>query len=312
MNNVNVLILSDSEDFTSDLVCIELHRQGVSYLRIDRDLINSYDISWQLSGNLIITNIETNETFSISKEELSGVYFRAPTYFRETFTTSVTPEIQLKRSQALSMFRNIEYFGQAKWMNAPSRTFFAENKVIQLLYAKEMGFNIPETEITNGNEPKSSHQEYIAKSIDTALFDFGESEAFSYAEIVSKGDLKKYDNRAAPYFIQEYLSDKIDLRVTVIGDMAYACEILEDSQGITGDWRLRKNNVKFISIELPDDIRRMCIDITAKFGLMFSGIDLIRRKGRYYFVELNPTGEWAWLVDSCGFKIQQRICECLL
>ncbi len=150
MNNVNVLILSDSEDFTSDLVCIELHRQGVSYLRIDRDLINSYDISWQLSGNLIITNIETNETFSISKEELSGVYFRAPTYFRETFTTSVTPEIQLKRSQALSMFRNIEYFGQAKWMNAPSRTFFAENKVIQLLYAKEMGFNIPETEITNG------------------------------------------------------------------------------------------------------------------------------------------------------------------
>jgi glutathione synthase/RimK-type ligase-like ATP-grasp enzyme len=46
-------------------------------------------------------------------------------------------------------------------------------------------------------------------------------------------------------------------------------------------------------------------------GLFFGGVDLALVKDRYYFIEVNPTGEWAWLVDAAGLRIDTAICDCL-
>jgi len=32
----------------------------------------------------------------------------------------------------------------------------------------------------------------------------------------------------------------------------------------------------------------------------------------YYFIEINPTGEWAWLVETAGLNIPIGICDFLL
>lgn len=29
-------------------------------------------------------------------------------------------------------------------------------------------------------------------------------------------------------------------------------------------------------------------------------------------IEINPTGEWAWLVEASGFNIQNSICDLLI
>ena len=29
----------------------------------------------------------------------------------------------------------------------------------------------------------------------------------------------------------------------------------------------------------------------------------------FYFIEINPTGEWAWLVDAAGQHIYEAICD---
>ena len=37
-----------------------------------------------------------------------------------------------------------------------------------------------------------------------------------------------------------------------------------------------------------------------KLNLSFGGIDLALVEKKYYFIEINPTGEWGWLVsNSC-------------
>jgi glutathione synthase/RimK-type ligase-like ATP-grasp enzyme len=33
-------------------------------------------------------------------------------------------------------------------------------------------------------------------------------------------------------------------------------------------------------------------------GLNFGAIDLVESKGSYFFIEINPTGEWGWLVGD--------------
>ncbi len=40
-------------------------------------------------------------------------------------------------------------------------------------------------------------------------------------------------------------------------------------------------------------------------------MDLILHNGIYYFIEVNPTGEWAWLVNKTGLRIDKAICDYL-
>lgn len=44
MNRIDILIISNKFDFTSDYVCIELERRHANYLRINRDDFKYYKI----------------------------------------------------------------------------------------------------------------------------------------------------------------------------------------------------------------------------------------------------------------------------
>jgi len=49
-----------------------------------------------------------------------------------------------------------------------------------------------------------------------------------------------------------------------------------------------------------------------KFELTFGGIDLIESCGKFYFIEVNPTGEWGWLVAAAKQNIYEGICDFLI
>ena len=49
-----------------------------------------------------------------------------------------------------------------------------------------------------------------------------------------------------------------------------------------------------------------------KLKLVFGGIDLIISNNKYYFIEVNPTGEWGWLSSGCNIPIEKAIVEELL
>lgn len=42
-------------------------------------------------------------------------------------------------------------------------------------------------------------------------------------------------------------------------------------------------------------------------NLNFGGIDLALVDGKYYFIEVNPTGEWGWLEIKTGMNISETI-----
>jgi len=46
--------------------------------------------------------------------------------------------------------------------------------------------------------------------------------------------------------------------------------------------------------------------------LQFGAIDLAFCNDRYYFLEINPTGEWAWLVDAAKLPIDEEIATALI
>ena len=310
VNNIDFLLLSDSKDFTTDYVSLEMEQRGLRYLRLDRDLLPKYSITWNINDlQLFITK---NSKLFFINSSLKGVYYRAPTYLRETFSKNKTVEQQLKQSQWMSFYRNLLCFNNARWMNSPSDTFYAENKIIQLNEAKKIGFRIPKTILANSAEKiLFDHNSMIVKSLDTAIFNLGKTEAFVYTNSINLQELKDAELSISPVIIQENLSPKIDYRVTVVGDKVFSVQILNNGQGVDGDWRKEKDDVNFIPTDLPDEINDLCCMIIKNLGLAFGAIDLIYCKNEFYFIEVNPTGEWAWLVDSANQKIYEAICDYL-
>jgi glutathione synthase/RimK-type ligase-like ATP-grasp enzyme len=47
-------------------------------------------------------------------------------------------------------------------------------------------------------------------------------------------------------------------------------------------------------------------------GLEFGGIDFALVDGTFYFIEVNPTGEWGWLVSVSDLPIDKAIVNSLV
>lgn len=310
MNKIEYILLSDSYDFTTDYIAIELEKRGKNYLRIDRDLLSSDDFFWDFKKKIIKLR-KKGKLFNVHTDQINGVYYRAPTYLRETFSRTNIPEEQLQRSQWMALFRNLMCIKDAVWINNPTSTFHAENKLVQLKVAEQIDFDIPETFILNNASELPVNDEYIVKSLDTAIFNFGEQEGFVYTNKTSYSELSVSHLSLAPVVIQKDLSPKIDLRVTVVGQDIYAVKILIGGDGVNGDWRKLKDGVSFVPAKLPADVKEKCIQLVQNLNLLYGAIDLVLYEKNYYFIEVNPTGEWAWLVDSANQKIYKSICNYL-
>jgi glutathione synthase/RimK-type ligase-like ATP-grasp enzyme len=309
VNDVQILIVSDKLDFTTDYVCLELEQRGKSYLRINRDEFTHCSLTMNVEKTTL--TIERNGSiFRIEEPYLKSIYFRAPIYLRDIYQPNLSPESQLYRTQWTAFVRNLTIFDKPLWMNNPTSTFMSENKLLQLKYARQAGFCCPSTLAANvcPNEIVD-HNDYIVKSIDTAILRIDDREAFVYSNRIKGGDLKASQLALAPVIIQEYIQPKIDLRVTVIGDTVYPVKILCNGSGVDGDWRQMKDNLQFVPCELPFNITASCISLVKSLGLSFGAIDLIQCKDIFYFIEINPTGEWGWLVRSANLPIPKAICD---
>ena len=305
MIHPNILIISSLYDFSTDLICAELNALNACYLRINRDEFKTYTII--LNPIKAELSIEIKGVkFLIEEESLKTIYYRAPTFLREIFISDITEEEQLERTQWAAFLRSLIIFNKATWYNNPSDTYKAEIKSYQLNIASKIGFLVPDTIITNYINPaKYKHKRVAIKSIDTALISNKSEEGFVYTNIYPIEELTSA-HYTSPFFIQEALLPKVDIRVTVVKDSVIGVDI-RGHDLLDEDWRKYKYHLTYSLISLPKEIESKCISLLEELNLNFGAIDLVIVDGRYYFIEINPTGEWSWLQQSTGYKFDALI-----
>lgn len=308
MKHPEVLLISNRFDFSTDFIAIELSNQGIDFIRINRDELKDYWIEFDpITPEL---KAKYNEySFTISVNRLKSIYYRAPTFLRDIFQEGLSEEEQLIRTQWAAFVRSLCVFENVKWLNNPTDIYKAEIKPYQLFIANKLGIKIPKTTVTNVSF--NSDFEYQAiKSIDTAIVSIGENEGFVYTEIYKKNELEvvKY---TSPFFIQQGLVPKIDIRVTVVENDVIAIKITSDKE-IDEDWRRYKDELTYSIFELPKAVHDFCINYTKKLNLNFGAIDLVLYDNEYYFIEINPTGEWSWLQKNTGYHFDKLIVKSLI
>jgi hypothetical protein len=303
-----ILLVTNSRDFATDLVVAELRKRDAAYLRLDLDLLSEDSVTLDVGGPSLSQRLPDGETRTVASPH--AILFRAPTHLRESSGHRHTPEELLQLHQWAAFARSLTIFRDARWVNHPVPTYAAETKPYQLVVAASLGFAVPRTFVANSLPSPLSDQDTVAmKALDTFLVRQGDHDLFFYTTTVRPSDLTPSATRAMPVIFQTLIHPKTDVRVTVVGETCFAAETPGD---VRGDWRLQKDEIQFRRATLSEDVRGKCVALTRALGLRFGAIDLVRSDGTDWFLEINPTGEWAWLEDLFDGEIARAIAEELL
>lgn len=184
-----------------------------------------------------------------------------------------------------------------------------ENKVFQLLYAKKSGLLIPESFIGNHNKTAKSFSE--EKSIIKPLTT-GRILKNKNLEIYQTSYFSHFEDDIAltPIYLQEYKNKKYEVRLTYIDGSFFTVRI--DSKDKL-DWRKDYKGLKYSIIECPKEIANICKKMLRDFELVYGAFDfIVDDKCQWFFLEVNPNGQWQWLEHELEMPISKKIVEYLI
>jgi glutathione synthase/RimK-type ligase-like ATP-grasp enzyme len=319
-----LLIITNTTDLACDYLILRLRERRIPFARFNTDLYPesvSLDIKIENDRTDYVINLENGK--AITSESVKYVYFRQP--IAPTFTEQAdSDEKAFAEAELTETLRSLwRVIPERLWLNHPVRLWSAINKVEQLLTAKILGFNIPNTLISSDYKSirhffAQNENKIIAKAVKHGFTYNGEKVLLAGTQQLNGDFLKEFDNYAQlPMTYQSVISKEVDIRVVVVGSRVFATRILtENSQDSSIDWRiteLKGGRLSHERIDLPDIICEQCLAIVRHFGLRYSSIDMVKdREGRYYFLELNPNGQWAWIEQITGFPIRDAIIDTLI
>lgn len=307
-----ILLLSNKWDVSTDYIVENLRKRDCNFLRINtEDLINSNSITSFPKFSFWIKD----KKIDLAKN-LRSVLLRRPGRPFEFAETEKPPSSTLRyiTDQWHSFISGLEAIPDVLWINDPHKNSFAEMKINQLAYAERLGFRIPKTYVTNNKKELSEFAEscknkLVAKALYSPLIQHDEKEFFIFSNRLS--DFSNIDEKElslAPTIFQEEIQNKTDYRVTIVGSSCFSAEITHKDKSVL-DWRKIKDGVQIKACTLPVDITEKCIRYVSKLGLVFGAIDLVKSNDNYYFLEINPNGEWGWLQKNPGLPIAETITD---
>lgn len=308
------LLVANSRDFATDYVVAELRARGRPYLRLDTDLLHQDRVCLDPVCRRLSVDGPQGPV-ALGADDIGGVYFRAPTHLSESGGNGQPPAERLARHQWTAFTRSLTVFRDCRWVNHPVATFAAEAKPYQLTLAAGLGFDVLPTMVTNAAPPEDwcpDEDQVAIKALDTFLVREGEANLFFYTQAVPRATIGQSLSEM-PVIVQRYARPKVDLRVTVVGPSCVAVAIRGGEEPIEGDWRILKDTVAYHLHALPADIEQRCVRLVAELGLRFGAIDLLfdPMTHRYSFLEINPTGEWAWLAHALSLPIAAQLVDVL-
>jgi glutathione synthase/RimK-type ligase-like ATP-grasp enzyme len=310
-----VLILTSDYDPEANLVGIGLRNRGIDYVRLNPD-----DVPYQLRVSYRIgQDFDLAVKFTIRKQlhgtsEISAALLRNFDIGEKNFDMS-EPALTFSLQQWNNAFETLQRNLACEWVSSPQATLQASDRAKQLSAAKAVGFNIPDTLITN--DPDTARDFYHCHDGEVVI------KALRHHNVVVQGkmysmftrrilikDLPRLDDLLyAPCILQEHLPEKSELRVTVVGDDVFTAELdshstvrkYDDIHRAVSDFPIRVFN-------LPERIRTHCADLIKSLGLRYGAIDFIKDDNeRLVFLEVNPSGDWYWIERKTKLAITEAM-----
>lgn len=198
------------------------------------------------------------------------------------------------------------------WMNPREADAMAHNKPYQWSVAQRLGLRLPRTLVTSDAETARAfiggmgQARVVFKAFLAAIQQWRETRLVQ-AEDLERLELVRY----APVIFQEYIAG-VDLRITMIGDRIFAAEIDVRNTSYEVDMRMTVGEGLVRAVELPEALQAQLRELQRRLGLRYGAIDMRRSEdGVYYFLEVNPAGQWLFVEQRTGLPISEALADYL-
>ncbi|MDR2836824.1 MAG: grasp-with-spasm system ATP-grasp peptide maturase [Bacteroidales bacterium] len=205
-----------------------------------------------------------------------------------------------------------------KWVNSYNNS--RPNKILQLQIANKVGLNTPVSKLiidkeTMINFAKSKHK-IIIKPIMDVLPIYEENIPYTqYTKVLSIAEIKKLPISFFPCLVQEFIEKNLEIRTFFIEDKLFSMAICSTYDKQTSiDFRKYNNkhpnrNIPYL---LPQPIEEKIILLMHELKLNSGSLDLIlSEKGEYYFLEVNPVGQFGMVSGPCNYNLEKIIAQSL-
>lgn len=306
-----ILLVTNKRDITTDFIVLELRRRGLAFNRLNSEDLPSAALRFLPQANQG-WEIDFGDR-KLALRDVRAAYYRRPGTPELTGAKDAATRDYLANEWS-AVTRSLWNALEGRWLSSPFAILRAEDKPRQLALATALGFDIPDTLISNNFEAAAAFvgtRDAIGKPLRHALIERGEAGEVLFTSRLDP--LKPQDREAvalAPVIYQREIRKAYDVRVTVIGDSVFSVAIHSQHHSETQvDWRSgTRLDLRHEPIELPDEIVEKCLSLTRALDLRYGAIDLIADvEGQHWFLEINPNGQWAWIERRTGLPLAAAI-----
>lgn len=310
-----ILCITHSQDFyTIDLFFQYLSSKNIPYFRLNSDQLNHLQ---KISINENSFEITDESGNTIHSDDIKGVWHRkawrigVPEELDENYEKIFQNEYGSLRYNLITTLENIP------WINPFEKEKKIDgNKMLQLKIAQRNHLITPKTMFSNDEQKITAffHQYCSGKAI--AKLHGVQSKNMSGENLIStmiiEEETLEYlsDIAYCPMIFQPYIDKEYELRIMYVDGAFFTGKI---NKSTNTDWRISNENYFWSAYELPENVKINLTSMMKEMGLYMGAIDVIKGKdGEYYFLEVNPQGEWGMLQKELGFPIAERIADNLI
>ena len=304
-----LLILTSDQDFAADYLIVELIRRKLPYFRLNAEEHSQAQFAFSLN------EAGTARSISVGPRTLDLNAVEAVWYRRSIHPIPRAPLTPAERyfvaGELRHLIMGLVLNPRITWVNPIDRVSVAEHKLYQLQVAASLGLQVPRTLVSADVErlrrfASGNATGTVCKPIFHGMFFDGFSRHSIYTRRLDVETLDVASLRACPILLQEEIPRVADVRATFIGRHCFVADIRGDASLI--DWRDPNIVVDYSVSSLDDTTVAQCRQMLAELGLVYGAFDFVRMpSGNLVFLEINPTGEWAWLEDKLGFSMRDAL-----
>jgi glutathione synthase/RimK-type ligase-like ATP-grasp enzyme len=280
------------------------------------ELATGKELTFALEGDKIVVEYDGEIL-----DNVVGVWYRKP---QSIINQKLPVKDEYKQYSQQSLYWHVAHlltsFQDALWVSDYFAMIRACNKGLQLAVARKVGLNVPDTIITSSKARAEAfaaiHPQFVSKPHVVGTPKVDGQQKVLLTTLFDKDYQPDLANlHLAPAIFQEAVDVKDDVRVVVVGDQVFAATVNSDYEETGQNKHLRDNRaghyegtVTIRGIELPANIASQCVAHVRELGLKFGAIDLLAdTNGKWWFLENNPNGQWAYIEHATGQPIGKAI-----
>ncbi|MDT0378397.1 ATP-grasp ribosomal peptide maturase [Streptomyces sp. DSM 42041] len=289
-------MVTQLDDPTADEVIAELNRRSVPVARLDPGAFPQQVTLCAEFGSEGLRGDLFTATRTVGLSQVRSVYWRRPSPYRAGAGLEGEDERWAVEQARYGVGGVLAAIPGALFVNHPWRNRDAEYKPAQLGAAAACGMRVPPTLITNdpgrARAFAREHAPVVYKPLRETGYRDGEGRTLTVWVEDARADDIDEGVAATAHLFQQRVAKVADVRLTVVGDRFFAVRI-DGSPGV--DWRRHYEDLSYTVIDVPGEVAKAVHAYMGAFGLTFGAFDFgLDARGRFWWYECNPNGQWAW------------------